>query len=161
MAHIDENQSLFQSEEKSELDRVEKRGLEGAEEGQAAGSGSIPSPTEGTKDAAAVNEGLQDSKAQSPAPSPAVTATNARPTLVQLGNSSSTTPTAQHKKFSASNINKKFLEKTSASGSAANTSNASGHKVNGPTCAYPYIFSPHLYSWLQLYNGWRKVGIGM
>ncbi|KAF7437085.1 hypothetical protein PC9H_003919 [Pleurotus ostreatus] len=133
MAHIDENQSLFQSEEKSELDRVEKRGLEGAEEGQAAGSGSTPSPTEGTKDAAAVNEGLQDPKAQSPAPSPAVAANNPRPTLVQLGNSSSTTPTAQHKKFSASNINKKFLEKTSASGSAANTSNASGHKVNGPT----------------------------
>ncbi|KAF4572667.1 hypothetical protein EYR36_007177 [Pleurotus pulmonarius] len=131
MAHIDENQSLLQSEEKSALDRVEKRGLVGAEEGQAAGSGSIPSATEGIKEAVAVIEGAQDSKAQSPVPSAA--ATNARPTLVQLGNSSSTTPTAQHKKFSASNINKKFLEKTSASGSTVNTSNTSGHKVNGPT----------------------------
>lgn len=142
MAHIDENQSLFQSEEKSESDRVEKRGLVGAEEGQAAGSGSFPSPTEGIKDPPAAKEGVQDSKAQSPVPSAAApAATNARPTLVQLGNSSSTTPTAQHKKFSASNINKKFLEKTSASGSTANTSNASGHKVNGPTCTSPYIFS--------------------
>ncbi len=145
MAHIDENQSLLQSEEKSALDRVEERGLVGAEEGQAAGSGSIPSATEGIKEGVAVNEGAQDSKAQSPVPSAA--ATNARPTLVQLGNSSSTTPTAQHKKFSASNINKKFLEKTSASGSTANTSNASGHKVNGPTCTYPYIFPPNPRPW--------------
>jgi serine/arginine repetitive matrix protein 2 len=62
----------------------------------------------------------------------------ARPSLVQLGSSAGqgTLATSPHpKRFSAVNINKKFLEKNSTtSGSSPASTSSTATKTGGPTC---------------------------
>lgn len=73
-----------------------------------------------------------------------VSTSTGRPTLVQLGGTSSTTaPTPQQKRFSAVNINKKFLEKNSStsSGSAPSTTGSTTAKSGGPSCAQFFFAS--------------------
>jgi len=68
------------------------------------------------------------------------TAPPSRPSLVPLGSSHGqpplSTPTAPHpKRFSAVNINKKFLEKNTATGSSTSTSSTSSNmKVGNSAC---------------------------
>ena len=57
----------------------------------------------------------------------------ARPSLVVLGSSNSQSPVPHHKKFSSSNINKKFLEKNTTSGSAASSATSSAAKSGAPS----------------------------
>ncbi len=62
-----------------------------------------------------------------------------RPSLVPLGSShgqpSLSTPTAHPKRFSAVNINKKFLEKNTATGSSTSSSSTSSNmKVGNSAC---------------------------
>lgn len=69
----------------------------------------------------------------------------ARPSLVQLGSGNhqgSTHVAPQPKRFSAVNINKKFLEKaSSSSGSTPATPSLTSTKSGGPVCEFTQFFS--------------------
>jgi len=96
---------------------------------KSAGDRSSPTPSVASTDPH-VEKTSSQTDAQQTAPPP-------RPSLVPLGSShtqtSSSTPVAPHpKRFSAVNINKKFLEKNTASGSAATLSSSSNSKAGSP-----------------------------
>lgn len=65
----------------------------------------------------------------------------ANPTLVQLTTSSISPAQPQPKRFSASNINKKFLEKTSSTGVATSTTTATASKQGTSTCLWLFLRS--------------------
>jgi len=106
----------------------------GVEEGAGAKSAEDGSPSSSVLAAHLVEKSAGNSAstdAQHSAPPP-------RPSLVPLGSGlaqSSSTPAAPHpKRYSAVNINKKFFEKNTASGSPAGNSLASPNaKVGSPT----------------------------
>lgn len=75
-------------------------------------------------------------KCPPPAPADAKSTSNlSRPSLVQLGSNGSST--SHPKRFSAVNINKKFLEKnSSAVGSLPTSQGSVNAKSGGPVCEY-------------------------
>lgn len=93
------------------------------------------SPSSATTTASPPSVSASNSSATTPQPQPSTP--SARPSLVPLGSSQSST-TSHPKKFSAVNVNKKFLEKTAQAASATASATSSSAK-SSPTVARPAI----------------------
>lgn len=85
-----------------------------------------------TSESAASPSSVSASNTPEPPSQPQSSATPSRPSLVPLGSSQSSNSTAapHPKKFSAVNVNKKFLEKTAQAASATPSSASSAAKLN-------------------------------
>ena len=110
------------------------------EDGVAEGVGakSVENNSLSTSVVAVTNPPAMASVSQKSTPEAPSSVPPARPSLVPLGSSNlqpspSTSAGPHPKRFSAVNINKKFLEKTTASGLPANTSSASSMAKAGST----------------------------
>ncbi|KAJ3736928.1 hypothetical protein DFJ43DRAFT_1048471 [Lentinula guzmanii] len=121
MANTDQNPSLS-----SEPSDQEVKQLESSDAVQSISQGTIVANNNSSSASGSVSDTL-DSKG-----SPAISSNNtshSRPTLVQLGSTS--TQAVQPKKYNPSNINKKFLEKNSTSSTAAPALGSNSVRLGG------------------------------
>ncbi|KAJ3827387.1 hypothetical protein F5880DRAFT_1537760 [Lentinula raphanica] len=135
MANTDQDPSISSEPSEQEVKKLEGpiNAVQSISQGSSAASSSSSGPASGSL------SDIMDSKG-----SPAISLSNTshpRPTLVQLG--SNGTPTAQPKKYNASNINKKFLEKNSTSLAIASTPGFGSARLAGGVRPSPSSSSPH------------------